>query len=197
LCEIGSFFVSKLVRRSKVGGAEGTGNKGDKGVSGNGNSGNSSPDGSANETNSRGGCSMAEEADTGAGLADAGVELLLELAEAASHVVEIVGIGGRERVVEVVELEEEVEGAIALGLGEKGRVGLRVRVERKDVKEGVERVVEEACTVNAVVEEEAEMGGVLAVVEVIFDKSSEGVGLGVAKGVFNAFSVGLKHLRQY
>lgn len=190
---MGSFFVSKLVRWSKVGSAEGTGNKGDKSVNGNG---NSSPDGSANDTNGGGGGGTAEEADTRAGPADAGVELLLELGEAAAHVVEVVGFGGRERVVEVVELEEEVEGAIALGLGEKGRVGLRVRVERKDIEEGMERVVDYACAVDAVVEEEAEMGGVLAVVEVSFDKSGEGVGLGVAKGVFNAFSVGVKHLRQ-
>jgi hypothetical protein len=190
---MGSFFVSKLVRWSKVGGTEGTGNKGDKGASGNDNSGNSSPNGSANETNGGGGSSAA---DTRAGLADAGVELLLELGEAFAHVVEVVGVGGRERVVEAVELEEDVEGAIALGLGEKGRVGLRVRVERKDFEEGVERVVEEACTVDALVEEDAETGGVLAMVEISFDESGEGVGLGVSKGVFNAFSVGVKHLRQ-
>lgn len=121
---------------------------------------------------------------------------MLELREAAAHVAEVVGVRTRKRVVQAVEFEEKVEGAIALGLGEKGRVGAGVGFQRKDVEEGVERVVKGARTIDAVVEEEAETVGVLAMVEVGFDESGEGVGLGVAKRVFNAFAVGAKHLCQ-
>lgn len=64
-----------------------------------------------------------------------------------------------------------------------------------DLEEGVERGVEAACVNDAMVEEEAEIGGVLTVIKVVFDESCEGVGLGVAKSFFHAFSVGMKYLR--
>lgn len=180
----------------KVCGAEGSGNKGYKGVSGYSNSGNSGPKGGANTTNGRRSSGAAEEADSRAGLAEAAIELLLELGEAAAHVIEVVGMRTRERIVEAVEFKENVEGAIALGLGEEGRVEVGVRVKRKDFEEGMERVVEGTCTINAMEEEKAENGGFLAVFEIGFDKKGEGVGLGVAKGVFHAITAGVKHLCQ-
>lgn len=57
--------------------------------------------------------------------------------------------------------------------------------------------VEGTRSIDAPVEEQAEMGGVLAVAEVVGDQTSGGVGLGVAKGLFHALSVGLKHLGQH
>ena len=57
--------------------------------------------------------------------------------------------------------------------------------------------VEGTRSIDAPVEEQAEMGGVLAVAEVVGDQTSEGVGLDVAKGLFHALSVGLKHLGQH
>lgn len=179
----------------KVCGAEGPGSKDYKGVNGYSNSG---PKGGANTTNGGRGSGAAEEADSRAGLAEAAIELLLELGEAAAHVIEVVGMRTRERVVEAVEFKEKVEGAIALGLGEEGRVGVgvRVRVKRKDVEEGTERGVEGTCTIDAMEEEKAEKGGFLAVFEIGFYKTGEGVVLGEAKGVFHAITVGVKHLCQ-
>lgn len=135
----------------------------------------------------------AEAVDARAGLAEAAVEMFLELGEAVVHVVEAVGVMRSERVYGAIELPEEVEGAVALGLGEGG-MGGGVRVKRK---KGVETRVEASRSTDAAEKEVAEMGGLFGAVEVGFRESGEGVGLGVAKGVFNAFSVGLKHLRQY
>lgn len=61
----------------------------------------------------------------------------------------------------------------------------------------MERGVKGTRSIDAPVEKQAEMGGVLAVAEVVGDQTSEGVGLGVAKGLFHALSVGLKHLGQH
>lgn len=101
-----------------------------------------------------------------------------------------------ERVSRAIELPEEVEDAVALGLGEGGTGG-GVRVQRKDVsEEGVETRVEGSRTTDAAEEEVAEMGGVFGADEVGFGETGEGVGLGVEKGVFHAFSVWVKHLLQ-
>lgn len=60
----------------------------------------------------------------------------------------------------------------------------------------MERGVEGTCTIDAIEEEKTENSGFLAVFEISFDKKGEGVGLGVAKGVFHAITVGVKHLFQ-
>lgn len=125
-------------------------------------------------------------ADTRAGL----VEMFLELGEAVAHVVETVGVMRGERVSAEIELLEEVEGMVALGLGEGG-MGGGVRVKRK---KGVETRVEDSRTREAAEKEVADMGGVFGAVEVGFGESGEGVGLGVEKGVFHAIWVWIKHL---
>jgi hypothetical protein len=132
----------------------------------------------------------AEAVDARAGLAEAAVEMFLELGEAVVHVVEAVGVMRSERVYGAIELPEEVEGAVALGLGEGG-MGGGVRVKRK---EGVETRVEASRSTDAAEKEVAEMGGLFGAVEVGFRESGEGVGLGVAKGVFHAYWVWVKHL---
>jgi len=71
----------------------------------------------------------AEEVDTRAGLAEAAVEMLLELA----HVVEVVGVRTSERVAMAVKLPEEVKGVVALGLGEGG---MRMGVGSQSQEEG-------------------------------------------------------------
>lgn len=81
------------------------------------------------------------------GRVEVAIEMLLELA----HVVEVGGVRRSERVALEVELSEEVKGAIALGLGEEEgmRVGVRVRVKRKDVEvKGVETRVEDSRTID-------------------------------------------------
>lgn len=114
----------------KVCGAEGPSNKGYKGVSGYSDSGNSSFKSSTNTTKGGRGSDARAEADSRAGIAEPAIELLLELGEGAAHVIEVVGVRTRERVVEAVEFMEKVEGAIALRLREEGRVGVGVRVKR-------------------------------------------------------------------
>lgn len=65
------------------------------------------------------------------------------------------------------------------------------------VEELVERSIELACSIDAAVEEQqAGLGRVLALVEVVGDQASEGVGLGEAKRLLDALSVGLKHSPQ-
>ncbi|PON50492.1 hypothetical protein TorRG33x02_314180 [Trema orientale] len=87
---------------------------------------------------------------------------------------------------EGIELEEDVEGPVAVGLGE----GLGVI--RKKVEEVVERGVEGTGAEDAALEVEAEVGGVLAVVEVVGDEGGEGVGLGATKGLLDGIAVRLK-----
>jgi hypothetical protein len=116
--------------------------------------------------------------------------MFLELGEAAAHVVETVGVMRGERVSGEIELLEEVEGAVALGLSEGG-IGGGVRVKRK---EGVEARVEISRTRKAAEKEVADIGGVFGAVEVGFGECGEGVGLGVEKSVFHAFWVWVKHL---
>lgn len=65
-----------------------------------------------------------EEADPRAGLVEPAVELLVELGEAAAHVLEVVGLRVREGIVEAVKLKEDIKGCVTLRLGE--RVGLSV-----------------------------------------------------------------------
>jgi hypothetical protein len=67
--------------------------------------------------------------DTRAGLAEAAVEMLLQLA----HVVEVVGVRTSERVAMAVKLPEEVKGVVALGLGEGG---MRMGVGSQSQEEG-------------------------------------------------------------
>lgn len=77
--------------------------------------------GSANEAEGGGKSGAVNEADFGAGGAEAAVELELELGEATAHVVQIGGVGvvrGREGVVVEVELKKDVQGPTALGLAE-------------------------------------------------------------------------------
>lgn len=55
-----------------------------------------------------------------AGIDEAGVELLLQLDEAAADAVEaVLGLAGRERVVDFVEFLESVERPVALRLGQQ------------------------------------------------------------------------------
>jgi hypothetical protein len=139
----------------------------------------------------------AKEVDTRAGLVEAAVEIkemFLELGEAVAHVVETVGVMRGERVSAEIELLEEVEGAVALGLGEGG-MGGRVRVKRKEgVEARVEARVEISRIRKAAEKEVADMGGFYGAVEVGFGECGEGVGLRVEKSVFHAFSVWVKHL---
>lgn len=154
-------------------------------------------EGSANEAEGRGKSGAAKEADSGAGGAEASVELVLELGEAAEHVVEIVGVGvvrGREGVVMAVELEKDFQGPTALGLAEVKAQRLLLRLY--NVEELMERRIELTCSIDVAVEHEAYLGGVFALVEVVRDQTGEGVGLGLAKRLFHALSVGLKHLLQ-
>lgn len=55
-------------------------------------------------------------------MAKAVIELLLELRKASVYVVEVLGVRGREGVFSSVELEEDVEGPITLGLAEAGGI---------------------------------------------------------------------------
>lgn len=154
-------------------------------------------EGSANEAEGRGKSGAAKEADSGAGGAEAGVELVLELGEAAEHVVEIVGVGvvrGREGVVMAVEFEKDFQGPTALGLAEVKAQRLLLRLY--NVEELMERRIELTRSIDVAVEHEAYLGGVFALVEVVRDQTGEGVGLGLAKCLFHALSVGLKHLLQ-
>lgn len=154
-------------------------------------------EGSANEAEGRGKSGAAKEADSGAGGAEASVELVLELGEAAEHVVEIVGVGvvrGREGVVMAVELEKDFQGPTALGLAEVEAQRLLLRLY--NVEELMERRIVLTRSIDVAVEHEAYLGGVFALVEVVRDQTGEGVGLGLAKRLFHALSVGLKHLLQ-
>lgn len=154
-------------------------------------------EGSANEAEGGGKSGAAKEADSGAGGAEAGVELVLELGEAAEHIVEIVGVGivrGREGVVVAVELEKDFQGPTALGLAEVEAQRLLLRLY--NVEELMERRIELTRSIDVAVEHEAYLGGVFALVEVVRDQTGEGVGLGLAKRLFHALSVGLKHLLQ-
>lgn len=116
------------------------------------------------------------------------IELLLELGEAAANVVKVLGVGGRERVIERVELEENVKGTITLGLAEAGGI---IRSEKVD--EIVERGIESADEKEAAMEDKAKMGGVLTVVEVGRDEAGDGIGFDATEGCFHALPVGLKH----
>lgn len=125
-----------------------------------------------------------------ASFAEAAIELVLEVGEEAAGVVQVVvGVGGRERVVVAVELGEDVKSVGALRVVEAEVL--------ENVEEFVERGVEVTRPVDAAVEEQTEVGGVLGVAEVVGDETSEGVGLGVAEGLFHALSIGLKHLLQH
>lgn len=91
-------------------------NKGSQCVGCDGGSGSHHSDGSANEADSGGNSGSANAANFGAGGVEAAIELVLEVGEATARVREVVGVRGRERVVVAVELEEDVQGATALGL---------------------------------------------------------------------------------
>lgn len=75
------------------------------------------PNGSANETEGGSSGCTADKANLRPGLSDMAVELFLKLREAAAHVTEIMGVRTGERIVKTIELEEDIKGLIALGLG--------------------------------------------------------------------------------
>lgn len=107
---------------------------------------------------------VAEEADSGAGAAEVELDVAFEVGEAVAEVVEA---GEGEGVVLGVELEEEIVGGVALGLGERRR---RVEDDGEEVEEGR---VEAAREGDGVVEAEAEVGGGFAVLEVGGDEARE------------------------
>lgn len=114
----------------------------------------------------------AEEADPRVAPAEVALDVAPEVGEAVAERVEA---REREGIVVAVELEEEVEGAVALRLRE-GVVG-------EDGEEVGERRVEEARAADAAAEAEAEVGGGFAVVEVGGDEAREvALGFGFGEG---------------
>lgn len=67
-------------------------------------------------------------------------------------------------------------------------------VRGENVKELKESSIELTGTVNALVEEEAEVGGVLTMVKVGRDKAGQGIRSSMAKSLIYALSVGLENL---
>lgn len=92
------------------------------------------------------------------------------------------------RVVKTVKLEEDFKSIITLRLGD------RVMIKRKIVKELTDRCIESTYTKEAFEELEAEVGGFLAVVKGGREKVREGINLNKAKSLFNRFSVGTENL---
>lgn len=92
------------------------------------------------------------------------------------------------RVVKTVKLEEDFKSIITLRLGD------RVMIKRKIVKELTDRCIESTYTKEAFEELEAEVGGFLAMVKGGREKVREGINLNKAKSLFNRFSVGTENL---
>lgn len=89
----------------------------------------------------------------------------------------------------MVEIGEGGEGPIELGVRrEGGGIGGE---ETEDILQGG---VDEAGTVDGALEEEAEMGGVVAVVEVGGDEAGEMVGRSDLEGLIDGLVVGVKDL---
>lgn len=98
------------------------------------------------------------------------------------------GVRGVKRVVKTVKLEEDFKSIITLRLGD------RVMIKRKIVKELTDRCIESTYTKEAFKELEAEVGGFLAMVKGGREKVREGINLNKAKSLFNRFSVGTENL---
>lgn len=92
------------------------------------------------------------------------------------------------RVVKTVKLEEDFKSIITLRLGD------RVMIKRKIVKELTDRCIESTYTKEAFEELEAEVGGFLTMVKGGREKVREGINLYKAKSLFNRFSVGTEKL---
>lgn len=67
-------------------------------------------------------------------------------------------------------------------------------IRGENVKELIESSIELTGTVNALVEEEAEVGGVLTMVKVGRDEAGQGIRSSMAKSLIYALSVGLENL---
>lgn len=129
---------------------------------------------------------MAEHADSRVALAEVALDVALEVGEAVAELVEA---SEREGILLAVELEEEVIGAVALGLGERRPVG------GEDGEETGERLVEVARAEDGEEEAETEVGGGFAVVEVSGDEAREvTAGFGLGEGFANAVGVRLEDL---
>lgn len=117
----------------------------------------------------------------------------LEIGEAAADAGEIVRVWEEERVLLAIEFYEEVEGAVAEVLGERAGV-----VGGEDGEEVVERHVGGACAADAAVEEEAEVAGALAVVEVRGGEAREGAArVGGCERLPDAVAVGLERVGEH
>lgn len=85
-------------------------------------------------------------------LFEALIELILELGEALMDIVEVVEIR-REGVFEAVKFEKDVKSQVNLGIREG--VGIGIKLERKVVKEVMNKGIVEASLVYTPIEKEA------------------------------------------